>query len=267
MTSKDELARAEEEARKRLGLDSNISPVDPVPLSDTLKHIHLPDLLPATRTTAQREAEAVASELRKRDEAWEQLAVKIGVRYARMELSRFKFYGEAECQARQRGVVGQVRDYMHQLPERVQAGSGLVLFGPPGTGKDMLAAVAMRAAVLNFGFSVDWVNGADLFGALRDAISTETAESKTLGKWIRPKILVLSDPVPPWGSLTEFQAVSLFRVIDARYRNNLPTWVTLNVADGADAAMRMGPQVVSRLRQGAMSCVCDWPDYRSMIHQ
>lgn len=246
--------------------DSNTSPAAPAKLSDAVAK--LPGLahIRATRTAEQTAEEAKLAERTRRHTEWRKLALKIGERYAGSDLRKWKCYGDTADRNRQKAVVRQVSDYIHQLPERVHAGSGLVLFGPPGTGKDLLASVAMREAILTHGLTVEWVNGAELFGAMRDAIATETPEQRLLSKWIKPKILVLSDPVPPWGDLTEFQAISLFRIIDARYRNNCPTWVTLNVANGAEAAKRMGVQVVSRLRHGAVNCECNWPDFRSVVH-
>lgn len=247
--------------------DSSSSPVGPIQRSDVVAK--LPGLahIRATKTSEQTAEEAKLAERTRRHGEWRKLAAKIGDRYSNSDLRKWKCYGEDIDHERQKAVVKQVSDYIHQLPERVNAGSGLVLFGPPGTGKDLLASVAMREAILTHGLTVEWVNGAELFGAMRDAIASETPEQRLLSKWIKPKILVLSDPLPPWGNLTEFQAISLFRIVDARYRNNCPTWVTLNVADGAEAVTRMGSQVVSRLRHGAVSCVCNWPDFRSVIHK
>jgi DNA replication protein DnaC len=249
-----------------LAQDKSTSLGDPTPLSDAVKK--LPGLahIRANRSAEQTVEESKLAERTRRFAEWRKLAERIGERYANSDIRKWKCYGADADRSKQKAVVKQVTDYIHQLPERVNAGSGLVLFGPPGTGKDLLASVAMREAILTHGLSVDWVNGSDLFGKLRDAITDETPERTILSRWIKPKILVLSDPLPPWGDLTEYQAVSLFRIIDARYRCNCPTWVTLNVADGKEAAKRMGPQVVSRLRHGAVVCVCDWPDFRSVVH-
>ncbi len=75
-------------------------------------------------------------------------------------------------------------------------------------------------------------------------------------------MLVLDDVLPPNGVLTEYQASTLHRLIDARYRRCRPTWVTMNAADGAEAERGMGPQVVDRLRHGALALFCSWPSYR-----
>ncbi len=54
----------------------------------------------------------------------------------------------------------------------------------------------------------------------------------------------------------------MFRIVDKRYRENRPTWLTLNVSSGAEAAERIGVQTYDRLRHSAMGLFCNWPSYR-----
>jgi hypothetical protein len=55
--------------------------------------------------------------------------------------------------------------------------------------------------------------------------------------------------------------------VDYRYSHRKPIWLTLNVADGAEAELRMGAQTVDRLRDGALVLFCNWPSYRKADHQ
>ena len=153
-------------------------------------------------------------------------------------------------------------DYGTNIIQNVTAGRGVVLFGPPGTGKDHLMAGLMVAAIREGGFAVNWQNGMDLFGRVRDAMDTDTRERDIIRDFTAPDVLVISDPVPPWGDLTQFQAAFLFRVIDARYRQKVPTWVTANFTNGDEAGGRLGTQVLDRLKDGALSIYCNWESYR-----
>lgn len=198
---------------------------------------------------------------------WQSLCSKVGDRYSNCVLARWKYHGDQSQQDRQRAVISRVAEYMRQLPERVQGGCGVLLLGPPGTGKDFLVSALMREGVLAHGMKVEWANGVDLYAAFRDAISGETSEKKLVSQWVVPSVLVLSDPLPPRGALTDFQASMLFRIVDSRYRAMRPTWVTLNVQDRNEACDRMGSQVVSRLADSALTCRCEWQDFRSVVHK
>lgn len=193
---------------------------------------------------------------------WLRVATSMGRRYHSCRLDGFEFYGSVEEQARQREVIDECRRLAVRLQTELDADSGLVLFGPPGTGKDHILAAMLRAACAG-GRSVKWLNGLDFFGDMRDRMDSESPESTVIRDLAVPDILAISDPLPPWGPLTSFQAQTLFRVIDRRYRQEKPIWVTINVAGGAEAAERIGTAVVDRLKERALSVHCNWPSFRA----
>ena len=158
-------------------------------------------------------------------------------------------------------VVDDLTDYLLNIETRVESGEGILFVGPRGTGKDHLAVAMVRATILS-GFSVLWQNGMDLWGDVRDRMDSGDSERALVRRLVAPDVLYLSDPVPPMGKLTEFQAAMLFRVLDGRYSRRRPTWVTLNVASGQEADERMGPQNGDRLRDGALVISCNWGSYR-----
>lgn len=205
------------------------------------------------REQREREREQAA-----RNERWAEVVKELGDRYAEASLDNFEVYDP-----KQRAAIQMVRSYGHKLGEHVAAGDSVLFFGPPGTGKDHLMATLMRRATAGLGLSLKWRNGMDLFGEIRDRMDDAGAKESTLIRDLAtPAILAISDPVPPWGSVSEYQAVMLFRIIDARYRRRRPTWMTLNVESGADAAARMGASVADRLSEGAITVRCEWPSYR-----
>jgi DNA replication protein DnaC len=161
----------------------------------------------------------------------------------------------------QQAVLSLLQSFVDDLPAVVRGGSGLFLYGPVGTGKDHLLAAAMLEAVAH-GFAVAWTNGLDIFANARDAISEDTGEAKIFERLTVPTVLAISDPVPPVGDVTAFQRSLLLRVIDHRYRSGKATWVTMNVADRAEAERRLGVQLIDRLTDGALCLVCNWPSFR-----
>lgn len=179
-----------------------------------------------------------------------------GRRYAECSLDNFQATTPA-----QKAALANVARYVECLPAMIRAGTGLVLFGPPGTGKDHLLAVVMRAAIEQ-GAAVEWRSGPRLFAGLRDRLDDAAGEGAWITSLTKPHVLAISDPVPPVGGLTNYQASMLYAVIDERYSACRPTWVTLNATGGADAAKRITEPILDRLKHGAVVVPCDWESYR-----
>ena len=194
--------------------------------------------------------------LKRRNDAWDNLIASLGARYAETTLANFT----ADRDDQRKAVVA-LRGYSANIDERIAAGVGIVLFGPSGSGKDHLLSALAKRAVAMF-HSVSWWNGADLFGAMRDRIGEAQSEEAFIRRLESPDVLVLSDPLPPAGPLTDFQATTLYRIVDRRYRMRKPTWVSINVASGEEADRRLGTAITDRLRDGALCLHCKWPSHR-----
>lgn len=184
------------------------------------------------------------------------LARQMGQRYARCTLSNF-----VASQKPQEAAVATLR---HHIWSPVVPGS-IVLYGPSGAGKDHLLAGAAMSIVDRC--SVEWINGSDLFAALRGVFGHgQDAENRLLRRFTAPDVLVISDPVPPSGDVRGWAIEFLYRIIDHRYRDFRPTWVSLNVKSFDDAVSLLSAPIVDRLRDGALVIHCDWPSYRRANH-
>lgn len=166
-----------------------------------------------------------------------------------------------ECPA-QGEVLRVVRAYAGRLREEIAAGRGLLFLGPCGVGKGHLTVALARIAIIDFGFSVAWVNAAEWFRRLRSAIGEGAGESSLFDPLVEAHVLLLDDPVPPHGALTVFEAARLFDLLEARNRHRRPVWTTMNVADREEAESRATVPVVERLLDLAIPVHCDWPSYR-----
>lgn len=198
---------------------------------------------------AERAARKLRSEIMQRAM---DLVTSAGERYRGCTLESF------HCdEPQQRRVVAAITDYI-----KSEAADNVILYGPVGTGKDHLAFALCRSAVKS-GRTVRWINGQKWFGIVRDAIDTEKSEASLITDLSRSDVLCLSDPLPPVGSLTQFQATMLYRVVDARYSKGLPTVCTINVATDAEADERMGPATWDRLCHSAWKLFCNWESYRA----
>ncbi len=180
-----------------------------------------------------------------------------GERYAQSRLGNF------ECVTDEaRDAVKRLHAYCELMLDEIARGTSVVLFGSVGTGKDHLLSAMARVAIKE-GRRVEWWNGMDLFGEVRDRIGADESERNFIQKLTAPDVLYISDPLPPVGALKEFQMQFISRVFDARYSRSRPTWVSVNVASRKELEDRMGVQAVDRLCHDAVVLPCFWPSFRN----
>ncbi len=214
----------------------------------------------------QRENAPPLANGQQRVSAWEQLAKRIGQRHAGCSFDNY-FVTEKHADNRpsQQEVFEQLREFAATLPDRTRRGGGLVLFGRPGTGKDHLAIAAANEAILRHGLTVDWLNGPQLYAEMRRLIGRDGDEHEYLRRYFKSSILIISDPLPPKGDVREYNADVLYRIINQRYCDVKPTWLTMNVADGDEAERRLASAVVDRVRDGSLCRECNWPSHRRPV--
>lgn len=185
------------------------------------------------------------------------MTTQVGSRYRDCTLENFVTTTETQTR-----VLDAIKAYAADMAARIRDGQGIVLFGPSGTGKDHLLVGLMRILIERERRAAYWLNGVSLFSMFRDAMDGHDSEERLVRKLAGPHVLVLSDPQPAMGSLTAFQSQVLFQVVDERYRSQRPTWVSMNAASGDEAAAKIGMATVDRLRDGALTLMCNWPSYR-----
>tara|TARA_R110002051_G_scaffold322639_1_gene413648 strand:- start:907 stop:1650 length:744 start_codon:yes stop_codon:yes gene_type:complete len=154
-------------------------------------------------------------------------------------------------------------DYIDDIGSQVAAGNSIFLIGPPGTGKDHLAIAVAREAVLRLGCSARWLDAAKFRSELRDAIKSTKDERTTFAPYLAAGVLIISDPVSIGSALTDYQADCLFRIIDGRYRDLRPTFITSNVKTQLEAESLLGSQIVDRLSHGGLRLRCSWESFRA----
>jgi DNA replication protein DnaC len=218
---------------------------------------------PTAEEVATRDRQIAEERRRERNhklwEAWNALTGPMGKRYRDCTLQSYIIDDEAPADAPERKVLAEMEKYAENIEDCVDEGQGLLLFGPSGTGKDHLLVGLSRVAI-SHELSIRWINGSTLYRAMREGIGED--EEELVNRYVYPSILYVSDPIPPVGALTSFQASTLFAIIDGRYREGKATWASMNVADGEEAEQRLGTAIADRLRDGAVSLNCCWPSFR-----
>jgi DNA replication protein DnaC len=208
-----------------------------------------------------------------KQEFWNSLINSCGSRYVKCRFDSFEFLHPG-----QQNTVSALRQYADGFTAK---SGGLFLYGPPGTGKDHLLMAVAHDIIqkhskvchessdgqgefeyqLNLSFR--WIDGMNFFSGLRSGMGDkEFNESSYLDNLIYKDVLILSDPLPPHGVLTDYQSAMLFAVIDGRYRHCRPTWISANIATAAEFAERAGAQIIDRAKDGALCVHCNWPSYR-----
>lgn len=160
-------------------------------------------------------------------------------------------------------VLEACKEFASTIKDRLSTGDNLLLYGPVGTGKDHLAfAVCWQAVMAGDVDSAGWINGQSWFGRIRDAMDEKTTEESLIQRELRPDVLVISDPQPPIGVLTQHQASMLYRLVDARYCERKTTIITINVPSDEEADKRIGAAIWDRMNDRAWKLHCNWPSAR-----
>lgn len=188
--------------------------------------------------------------------AFREFVVHRGRRYATCTLDSFADVDGAH------GVLQSLKAFCEQMVDRLRGGQGgLVLLGPPGTGKDHLLMGVMRTAILEHGLRVRWFDGLRLFDELRQHIA-DNSVSAFVSELCKVQVLAISDPVPPRDMLSTYELSKLREIVDRRYSDGMATWITTNVQTPEDAQRLFTEAVLSRLLDGALELFCGWSCYR-----
>lgn len=146
-------------------------------------------------------------------------------------------------------------------PERLTAGTSLILAGLPGTGKTHLAC-AIAHEVMRHGHSVIYSTIADMTRSIRRTYDQDVkrSEAEAISDFVRPQLLILDEVGAASGS--EHEKLMLFEVINKRYEQVKGTIVVSNLT-GDDLKSFLGERMMDRLRQGGGKLlVLDWQSYR-----
>lgn len=227
----------------------------------------------ADRRGRKVEASSLSDDERRAHADWQELIGAMGRRYENASLANFSLYDPQ----RQLAAIERLANFIQHAHDFVNAGRSLVLWGEVGTGKDHLMAAAVREAVFTHFLQVRFVYGLKLYAEMREAIRRQQSEASVLVKYQTAPVLVISDPIPPTGGLSDYNVGTLLRLVHERYVEGRPTWLTINAPtfdaphkgqsddERKDSRVTEGllsAPVFDRLCDGAVKIACQWDSYR-----
>lgn len=178
-------------------------------------------------------------------------------RYAAESLDTYK-----AANAGQQKVLAAARDYAENFGAYRKQGRGLILCGTEGTGKNHLATGICKL-LHEQRFTTVLVKASELLDTIWGKGFAE--RDAWIRKLARVDLLVIDELGRQ--STTEQAMHALFRVIDARSEEVLPTMVTTNLDRDGLVALLTKPGYDRLTQGGAKRYTMEWPSYRPNAHE
>ncbi len=140
-------------------------------------------------------------------------------------------------------VVQEVRRYVRNVEENLNAGQGLWLMGDVGTGKTTLAMIVSKAA-LDAGRSVAIYSLPRLLNLIRGAIETDAGMVGFLEQLAGVDLLHIDDLGVE--NTTDWVLEQLYSIVNTRYEDERAMIVTTNLSYD-DLVLQLGDRTISRL--------------------
>lgn len=150
-------------------------------------------------------------------------------------------------------------EFVQNIGSHCDKGTVMIFSGLPGTGKSHLA-IAIGQALMERG-TVLYTSAIDAVRMIRDTWRRDSpkTESQVLETLATVGLLILDEVGVQYG--TEAEQVSLFDIIDKRYRDMMPM-ILLTNQNKAGMKAFLGDRSFDRLREGGQWVTFDWDSHR-----
>lgn len=205
---------------------------------------------------AEREAKKAAEEAQERQQRMEARLNQAGIplRFRSKTFEAFTIDTDGKEKARAAAM-----EFAANFKKHRKAGTTMVFSGKPGTGKSHLAT-AIAQEVMPIGTAL-YTSAIDAVRMIRDTWRRDSPKTETqvLDELASIDLLILDEVGVQYG--TEAEQVSLFDIIDKRYRDLMPTILLTNL-NAKGMREFLGDRSYDRLRENGLWVTFDWESQR-----
>lgn len=210
-----------------------------------------------------RDAEAATQAKKEAEDAQKRLESRLSqsgipVRYRTKDFASFI----ADTQDKEKALTAAM-EFAHNFDDHYRKGTVVVFSGMPGTGKSHLAIAIAQAVMARH--TAMYTSAIDAVRMIRNTWrrDSDKTETQVLNELAGVHLLILDEVGVQYG--TEAEQVSLFDIIDKRYRDLMPTILLTNQGK-AGLKTFLGDRSFDRLREGGIWVPFDWTSQRGAVH-
>jgi DNA replication protein DnaC len=159
-------------------------------------------------------------------------------------------------------IVAATRRFADRIDEHLDAGRGLWLMGPVGTGKTTLAMLVAKAA-LGAGRSVAIYSLPRLLNEIRDIHRADRSHVDLLDRLTAVDLLHVDDVGAE--RTTDWVLEELYSIVNARYEDQRSMLITTNIEDRSALCEQITERTVSRLTEMCEQLPLGGEDRRTVL--
>ncbi len=208
---------------------------------------------------AKHEAEKSAYETQRAQERLENRIRQAGIPHRYRAKDFASYIADTDGKDKARSVA---MEFANNFDHHRDEGTVVVFSGKPGTGKSHLAISIAQSLIKSN--TVLYTSAIDAVRMIRNTWrkNSEQSETEVLEMLASIDLLILDEVGVQYG--TEAEQVSLFDIIDKRYRDLMPTILLTNQGKAGLKAF-LGERSFDRLREGGMWVAFDWASQRGAV--
>ncbi|EGH9933082.1 ATP-binding protein [Salmonella enterica] len=154
--------------------------------------------------------------------------------------------------------------YANSWPERLKLGTGLIMMGKCGTGKNHLAVSMAKSIIRNYLARVEITDVMRLIRAVKNTWrhGADSTEEDVIERFASLDLLIIDEVGVQFGSPTEMTILQ--EIINARYESVLPTILISNLTF-EQLKESIGERIVDRVTDGGRNRLAfGWESYRAI---